>query len=198
MTRKRIIVRRGPLVIGVAALLVAVALPAAAQPTNAEVRTLPAPGEVVGEARLVRTDDGASFTFATTGLTPGHAYTIWFVAFNNPENCTGGCGADDLSNPAVQGSSLWAAGHFVGGSGRSTFSGHRAVGDAADPGKGEVGPGLLDAHGAEIHLVLRTHGERIPGLADDQIDSFNGGCLSGEPNEGQCQNVQFAVFLPEA
>lgn len=178
------------------ALVTAWTSPAEAGPATAQVHTLPSPGDVVGEATLTRTANGASFTFSTTGLTGGHAYTIWFVAFNNPENCTGGCGADDLSNPAVQGSSLWSAGHVVGRSGKATFGGHRVVGDRADTDKGEIGPGLLDAHGAEIHLVLRTHGEKIPRMVADQIHSFNGGCRPGEPNEGRCANVQFAVFLP--
>ena len=42
---------------------------------------------------------------------------------------------------------------------------------------------------------MRTHGEPIPGLVNEQLQSFNGGCNIGEPNEGLCDDVQAAVFL---
>jgi len=201
--------RRGPralrgilAVLGVA-LLVPGTLPAAAgQPERAEVRTLPPPGEVAGEATLVRSPDGASFTFQTSSLEQGHVYTIWFVAFNEPEGCGGPCSGAVFMNPdlieAAKAGSLYGAGHVVGGSGRATFSGHRAVGAPADTdpqGAGEIGYPLLDPENAEIHLVLRTHGEKIPGMTSDQLSSFNGGCRPGEPNEGQCTNLLFAKFV---
>ncbi len=56
--------------------------------------------------------------------------------------------------------------------------------------------GLTDPEGAEIHLVLRTHGPVIPELVNEQIHSFNRGCEVGEPNVGICRNLQFAALLP--
>jgi hypothetical protein len=50
---------------------------------------------------------------------------------------------------------------------------------------------------AEIHLVLRTHKEAIPGKIDEMIYSMNGGCADEWPNE-PCEDLQFAVFLPSA
>lgn len=31
--------------------------------------------------------------------------------------------------------------------------------------------GLVDPHGAEIHLVVRTHGEKVPGMVKNQINT---------------------------
>ena len=50
------------------------------------------------------------------------------------------------------------------------------------------GSGLLEAQGAEVHLILRTHGLPIPGWVDEQISTFEGGC---EVNV--CANQQFAI-----
>jgi hypothetical protein len=47
--------------------------------------------------------------------------------------------------------------------------------------------GLTSARGADVHVVIRTHGAPIPGLIHEQINSFNGGC---PPNT--CKNVQAA------
>jgi len=137
-------------------------------------------------------------TVHATGLTPGHAHTIWFVAFNDPGACSDGiCDVQDvLANrgvPAVR----FGAGHVIGDSGQANFGGHLAVGNtggppcAAGPALGSCGPGLLDARTAVVHLVIRTHGAAIPELVNDQISSFNGGC---PPNA--CANVQFAEHRP--
>ena len=58
---------------------------------------------------------------------------------------------------------------------------------------GEVlfGPGLLDAGGAELHLVARTHGEPVAGMVNEQISSFEGGC-----SVNFCDDQQFAIFTP--
>lgn len=50
-----------------------------------------------------------------------------------------------------------------------------------------LGNELLDAKGAEIHFVIRTHGQAIPDLVDEQISTLNGGC---PPNT--CSNVLMA------
>jgi hypothetical protein len=148
---------------------------------------------------LVRTDDGVSMTFHTTGLTPGTAATVWWVFFNNPSACRLGmfgatCGLGDLANPEVQASVQFAAGHVIGGEGVANYGGHFSVG--ATPvcaGFGLPCAGLLDARRADVHLVVRTHGPAIPGLVDEEISSFNGGCLTGEPNVGLCRNLQASV-----
>jgi hypothetical protein len=153
--------------------------------------------ELPGASSLTRTDAGISMTVQAEGLVPGHAHTIWFVAFNSPQDCIGGCQVDDVlanrGTPAVR----FAAGHVAGNSGRANFGGHLAVGNtggppcAPGPSLGSCGPGLLDARGAIIHLIVRTHGAAIPELLSEQISSFNGGC---PPNA--CANLQFAEHLP--
>lgn len=191
--------------VALAGLLAAWAVPTtAASPERAEVRTFPAPGAVVdGEATLVRQPKGASFTYATSGLEPGHAHTIWFVAFNAPENCQSGspglsgCGVPDLFRSETEPTAVWSAGHVVGDSGPVSWGGRVRVGDTSgcDPlGRLPCNDGLTNPEGAEIHLVPRTHGPAIPGMVAQQIHSFNRGCETGEPNVGMCANLQFAVF----
>ena len=136
---------------------------------------------------LVRNDNGVTGTVHTDGLTAGNAYTMWFVVFNNPAACVGGCGADDLGRAGVNSSVVYGAGHVVGGEGNN-FAGWLGVGDT----DGAIaGPGLLNSRGAEIHLIIRNHGPAMPGLIDEQIHSFNGGC---PPNS--CANVQAAEHKP--
>jgi hypothetical protein len=170
----------------------------AADRSTTPMRTFPAGVELAGTSSLVRTDQGVSMTVRATGLAPGHAHTVWFVAFNDPGACSDGiCDVQDvLANrgvPAVR----FGAGHVIGDSGQANFGGHLAVGDtggppcAAGPTLGSCGPGLLDARTAVVHLVIRTHGAAIPELVNDQISSFNGGC---PPNA--CANVQFAEHRP--
>lgn len=83
-----------------------------------------------------------------------------------------------------------ATGHVIGGNGKGNFSGHRNIGDTGDC---MFGPGLQNNQ-QEVHVVVRTHGEAIPGLVNEQISTLNGGCNPGEPNEGVCANVQGAAF----
>jgi hypothetical protein len=147
---------------------------------------------------LVRNDNGVAMTLHTSGLAPGSATTVWWVVFNNPELCTHPdfalglrCGEGDLppfgGSPAVQASVLWATGHVIGGSGIGGFGAYLGEDDTSGA---LFGPGLLDSRKADVHLIVRTHGQAIPGLVKEQISSFNGGCLPGEPNVGQCINVQ--------
>jgi len=41
--------------------------------------------QVVGSSTLVRTPNGLSFTYHTSGLPAGYAFTLWIVVFNNPK-----------------------------------------------------------------------------------------------------------------
>jgi hypothetical protein len=55
------------------------------------------------------------------------------------------------------------------------------------------GPALLDPFKAEMHLVIRSHGQPLSGMIEEQISSFNGGC---PPNT--CANVQASIHQPSA
>jgi len=151
-------------------------------------------------SKLVRNDNGVGITVHTSGLTPGTADTVWWVFFNNPSACKHGmfgarCGLGDvLTNPASLPSVQFAAGHVIGGDGVGNYGAYFSAGATPDcAGFGLPCNGLLDARTADVHVVIRTHGDAIPGLVDEQISSFNGGCLTGEPNVGQCHNVQASV-----
>jgi hypothetical protein len=118
---------------------------------------------------LVRTSNGISVSLQTSGLPAGHAVTLWMLIFNNPGACgAGGCDETrgDLNVPAVQGSVQHVTGHIVGST--ATFAGRISVGDAANA---FVGPGLLNPYGAEVHLIVRDHGEMLPGSLVDQFNS---------------------------
>jgi hypothetical protein len=92
--------------------------------------------DVADEARLRTT----SFRVRTTGLAAGHADTLWVMVFNHPERCSHPprpgvqCGIGDLEpfggDPAIDSSVLYGAGHVIGATGRATFAGTLAVGDA--------------------------------------------------------------------
>ena len=148
---------------------------------------------------LHRTSDAVTMTINTSELNGGDTYTVWWVVFNNPEYCThpipgvSDCGEADLlpfgGDPSVNSSASWAAGHVIGKNGVGNFAGHLKEGKA----RGQVlfGPGLTDAEGAEIHLVVRSHGELLPGQVDEQIHTVGGGC-----GVNACYDDQFAVYQP--
>ena len=147
-----------------------------------------------GGATLYRSRQALEMRIATSGLVMLSSYTVWWVVFNNPSACVGGCGADDLSNPAVRASVVYAAGFVTGLSDTGNVTAHLEAG--ALPSGVDVPDGTVDGldpgngFGAEVHLVVRTHGLTTPGSVDKQIGSFNGGC------NAVCGNVQSAVFPP--
>ena len=143
-----------------------------------------------GGATLFRSKQGVEMRVATGGLNMNSSYTVWWVIFNNPAGCIGGCGLDDLSNPAARPSVLYAAGFVTGLGDSGNVTAHL---EAGTPPRGldvESGNGLErgNGFGAEIHLVIRTHGMTTAGVVDKQIGSFNGGCTPA------CSNVLAAVF----
>lgn len=181
--------------------------------STADVVTFDDPELVVGSSRLVRNAAGVSYRLSTTGLAPGTAATLWIVIFNEPENCaTSPCGEPDLFDPDVVTDVMYGAGSLVGGSGKATFAGRRAVGDGSGSLWEILGlpsPGLLDARQAEIHLIVRTHGPVIAGMAREMISTFNGGCPRGDPPDdlpddpfigpegpNVCEDLHFAVHQP--
>jgi hypothetical protein len=143
-------------------------------------------------ATLLRNDNGIGATLHTS-LAPGTAATLWWVIFNNPAYCSHGslgeqCGPDDLSEPLVQASVLFAAGHVIGANGVANYGAYLSEGKLTRDVV--LGSGLIDSRRAVVHLVVRTHGQADPGRIDEQIGSFNGGC------NPTCMNVQAAVFEP--
>lgn len=167
-------------------------------------------GEVLGESNLYRNGNGLTINFKTTGLMPGHAYTLWWVVWNKPENCEtpGACVESDFANALnVEVQLLYATGSVAGNNGKGNFSAHLKENDDSGSihelfGLPNLG-GLQDAQKAEIHAVLRSHGPKIPGQVSDQINSYEGGCVVNFPafteipvEEGECGDIIVAIHAP--
>jgi len=160
---------------------------------------------------IIRGPNGISMSFDVTGVTPGNAYTVWYVIFNVPGECaTSPCTEADIFNPATQADVTFGAGK-VAGSNRLSVSGHRSVGDlsgSAIPFFNEVFGlnhpvfGLIDPEGAEVHLLSRCHGPKVPANMPEQIDSFVGGCTDFldagvvPVAVGECADIHFSQHLP--
>ena len=177
--------------------------------------------EVIGSSTLHRNKNGITVNYKATGLHPG-AYTIWWVIWNNPQECTtpGGCLDIDFPNPQnppnpdnmVGVEVMYAGGHVVGKNGKGNFSAHLKAGDDSPESMNtsfgfETVGGLRvgNTFDAEVHVVLRTHGPAIPGLVHEQISSYRGGCdnpflhppFTFYPNViGECGDIAAAIFAP--
>lgn len=169
----------------------------------------------VGVARLVRTDSGISAVYQAADLPMGQAITLWFVVFNNPSECsTSPCGVSDLlANPAAEADFLWGAGDIIGRSGNASFGGHLSKGRTSrsafiELGMPEAALGLTNPRGAEVHLMLHSHGPAASGRTlRQQLSSFLGGCevILGSPEGialtpddmpselGECSTFQVSV-----
>ncbi len=176
----------------------------------------PIPGvDVTGSSTLHRNKNGITVNFKADGLIPG-AYTIWWVIWNQPQECEtpGACNEPDFANAdVVEVEVMYAAGHVVGNNGKGNFSAHLNVDDASGsinesffglPPAGGLQSG--NTFNAEVHVVLRTHGPKVPGLVNEQIGSYGGGCdvpllhlpFTVYPDViGECADIVFAVHPPE-
>lgn len=160
----------------------------------------------VGRARLFRGRNGLSVHMYTSNLIPGHTYTLWWVVYNKPENCINSpCGGVDNSNTEVMRELLYATGKVITEGDRGSFRAVLRKGDTSGSINSELNlpeyGGLLYPQSAEVHMVIRSHGPAIPGLVEEQIGSFNGGCTTSLPSfteipdeEGECANIQYAIF----
>ena len=182
-----------------------------------------ADGEAVdgATARLTRSAEALATRTDTRDLDHRHVMTLWWVVFNHPEHCEHGegdvsCGEGDLFEGSegptgVEPSCMYADGSLVGGNGHARFADRLAVGEARDscidffvdlvPDLQGADHGLTNPEGAEVHLVVRSHGPRIPGKVAEQRSTFAGGCedfleagATRELAPGECSDLQFAVF----
>lgn len=171
--------------------------------------------EDAGEAHLVRTDDGISSRSRLSGIEPG-VYTLWWVVWNAPENCDDpfACTEADLSNPDVELAIGYGGGRVVESNGRLNLAASLEEGEELTGFPTEFEFALVDSNSmanarhAEVHLVLRSHGEKIPGLVDEMLHTFQAGCKYTGPIEGtqpkygtagpnDCQDMFFAIFPSE-
>lgn len=172
-------------------------------------------------ARLVRGEATLATRTDTRDLDHRDVVTLWWVIFNHPEHCEHGegdvaCGEGDLFDGAdgptgVEPTCVYADGSVVGGDGHARFIDRVAVGEVRDScieffvaAVAEIDGadhGLTNPDGAEVHLVVRSHGPRLPGDVAEQRTTFDGGCeefldpgATHELDPGECSDLQFAVF----
>ncbi len=174
-------------------------------------------GIATGKSKLIRGRRGIYTRYRSNNLIPGHAYTLWWVIWNNPEECLtpNGCGdPDDVDflNPATEVDVLFAgSGRVIGNNGKGTFYGLLRAGDDSDSVNDLMGIPLVgglqtgNTFGAEVHLVLRSHGPAIPGMIYEQISGYTGGCtdpfailpFTEIPDEvGECGDIEFSIHAP--
>jgi hypothetical protein len=157
----------------------------------------PAAGDIVGQAQLTRTNQGINLTVDTTLLDTGAAYTLWWVIFNNPVACDpAGCSDADFGTAAVEASVMSATGRVADGTGNTTFSAFLPAGfmhtePVSGYGRQLFGPGLQNAAGAEIHIVIRCHGPWSGNV--EQISTFAADCNNAASPSG-CYDAQAIVF----
>jgi hypothetical protein len=152
-----VVKRRILVALALVGLLSVVSRAGAATQTTSPVTTFAGAPVGTSTSTLVRTDSGIAFSLQTTGLQAGHAVTIWWMVFN----------------PNGPLSVQYAAGHVIDEGGAAEFGGTLQEGDTEGVING--GPGLLDAQGANVVLVVRDHGPADPGRVDEQIHTI-GAC----------------------
>ncbi len=161
-------------------------------------------GSTNGSGTLTRLPHGITTHInLDAGVIPaGDVVTLWGAIFNDPSKCThpipgvSVCDFPDIE--AANGNLVWLGSGIVSG-GSTQVTGHVNVGDASGDILGlfglSSGPGLLNPAGVVVHVVVRTHGQPIPGALQAQRKTFLGpNCtvddLPGEP----CADLLFAAF----
>ncbi|MGF1667759.1 MAG: hypothetical protein ACFCVC_15985 [Acidimicrobiia bacterium] len=72
----------------------------------------------------------------------------------------------------------YAGGRLTNPAGRVTIVGSLEEGATGEGLILGTPPLLKDSRAAEIHLVARTHGPAIPGMVEEQLGSYEGGCTA--------------------
>jgi len=147
---------------------------------------------------LSRTAQDIAFEITATDLVPGHAYSMWWIVFEKPQFCEDGCNGPDLANRLVRGSV------FNGGGAEANWKGEATFADAVprhDTGDRFVvtGGGIKNTLKAEIHLVIKSHGEAEADPADLLLQTTTPGAfcnLPVGPAQGPpgCKDVGAVVF----
>ncbi len=210
--------RRGASPRTLLALALGLSLPCVADAAQAatqrvDVMTHRSQGDVTvanaGGARLVRSPEGIFVSLVATDLKPDHAYTMWVVAINAPENCSEApCPSTDVmqNTDLVQADLGYGDGAVAGDDGTARFAAFQPTGAMLHSW---FGRGLTDT-AAEIHLVIRDHGPLASGREAAMLGTFREGCNAesvadtlpdtargnGEPGAYTCANVQAAIFQP--
>lgn len=165
-------------VLTVIALLSLLATPVLAGPPvtdDLDVHEFAASGfipDASATAELKRYNNKVKIKIQTNNLDPGAVYTVWAVVWNDPDVCSDPCGMDDIGAPGN--SIFWVTGKVINSQGNATFNG--MIFENSPPGPVNFGPGLTSAADAELHFIMRSHGQPIPGMVDEQKSTLDGGC----------------------
>lgn len=169
-----------------------------------------------GGAVMMRSENEVSARLSVMDLDENSAYSVWWVVFNEPSNCLTphACGESDVFSepdvlhaeqiPAAKISVFYADGFVSGSDGIANVYAYLKSGVLpegtfvnfgwSDPVAGgpDANSGLMAGNGvgAEIHLVVRTHGPAVAGSVGVQTTTFNGLC-----DIQNCED-QFAVVFP--
>jgi hypothetical protein len=151
-----------------------------------------------GATILVRdfNDGEVHATVTSRDLAPRTAYSIWIAAFNHPKYCAQpyACSTSDLEifggNPKIKASVFWGGGLVADEFGYANTAFDVPTGRTSRELFAQSGDyGLQNLGGAEIHVVLRSHGEAgVAGPVAMQIGSAMQAC----PPAG-CVNAFFSV-----
>jgi hypothetical protein len=160
---------------------------------------------------IERSDTDICLGVVTRGLPPG-AYTMWGIAFDSPGDCTHGgggtpplpglCGPGDDGDAATEPTGQWMGAFLVGPDGRGHVSHCAELG--SPPGQVLFGDGL-DNPGAEIHGIIRSHGEALygdPEMLGLQLTHVAGACVGPPPppagpgGTNDCADLQLVIWEP--
>jgi hypothetical protein len=201
-------------------LLAMSSFPALASPVTLQISDVLTFGDFqdVGDSWLQRNDNVVVSMVNVNGADPG-VYTMWWIVWNTPEGCYNpyACDEPDLFNPYAGLAIGYAGGAVVGPNGELKVTAKLTEGDTltgfAYPEFQAIGVQLtettmINVRHAEVHLVLRNHGEKEPGLVGEAMHTFNGGCVYdppingsepayGTPGPNTCFDPYFTVFPSE-
>jgi hypothetical protein len=158
-----------------------------------------APGE--GDlSRLTRDSHAVTVEVHTSGLDPASPYSLWAAVFNHPSHCAATpCSDADFPitpghDPRVEAALIHVGGGVSGNDGRGEF-----VGRLFETRGGLVtsdlqfGLGLLDVRDAEIHIIVRGHGQPAPEDLFAALRTFSGGCNAENQVQPPCGNQQVSI-----
>ena len=126
-----------------------------ANPLSATVKAIALSG-ITGDAELCIAEDGVGASMHVQGLTPGNAYTVWFVVFDNPSKCgdypggtPGVCASTDAILPAASPEGVFGRmdGLIAEDGGKARLAGHYR--------------NLRLAHGSIVWLLMFAHGPAV-------------------------------------
>ncbi|MDH3640820.1 MAG: hypothetical protein OES38_01925 [Gammaproteobacteria bacterium] len=156
--------------------------------------------KVNGAVTLIRDFRGraVNVTVTTSAAAPDSANSIWVAVFNFPRFCivayrcsTMDIGSDER-DPRAQPSVFWGGGFLADSYGNANTSFRLVPGRTKREVFAGSDAGLINLRGAEIHVVLRTHGPAgVAGPVADQIGTAAEAC----PMSG-CVNEFFSLHPP--